>query len=372
MALRKLVRTRKGILLTLVTIVLLVLMTGELIMYVTLNISYDTTAAQSQSLGSMGSFIGTLQASSAVYARSSLSSALNALVAYEGTPSLRHYHFVNNTQHAIESLMYNGIIYGTNMSGTMNSTMQSFTTAMEHDASGRYFNLSISNVSIEVFQSGPFTLSALYTALATVNSSYGTFTYPLNSTASISLNGKPDLYSVEAADPQTVHEASALPQATLVGNMYATSANTMSSAFDYGTIIINSGTTCSSIPSQFQSPYFILAMPDAADINSNLCNMGGLVTSTLNTTPPAKPYLVYPSSIFSYLDNGTKLLLSGPGKSLINIMPIKTAMQSDYYYPSPYAPSYLNLANSTFKRSQNGIVSFNILHRFVSQTNGGA
>ncbi len=372
MALKKPAKTRKGILLTLVTIVLLVLMISELIMYVTLNINYNTLASQSQSLGGMSSFIRTLRAGSAAFVQSSLSSALNALIAYEGTPSLRHYHFVNNTAQAIESLMYNGIIYGTNMSSTMNGTMQSFATAMEHEASSKYFNLTISNASIKVFQSGPFTLSALYTAMASINSSYGTFTYPINSTASISLNGKPDLYSVEAANPQIIQEASALPEATLVGNMYATSANTLSSAFDYGTIIINNGPSCSSIPSQFQNPYFILAMPDAADINSNLCNMGGLVTSTLNTTPPSKPYLVYSSSIFNYLNNGTKLLLSGPGKSLLNITPIKTAMQNGYYYPSPYAPSYLDWANSTFKRSQNGILSFNILNRLVSQTNSGA
>ncbi|MEM0150144.1 MAG: LamG domain-containing protein [Candidatus Micrarchaeaceae archaeon] len=364
-----LIKTRKGILLTLVTIVLLVLMISELIMYVTLNISYNTLASQSESLSGMGSFMQMLKSGLNQYVQGSLSRALSALIVYEGTPSLRYYHFINNTQYALESLMYNGIIYGTNMSSYMNGTMQGYASLVKREALSRYFNITVSNASINVFQSSPFTLSALYTALAVINSSYGTFTYPINATATISLNGEPDLYSVEAADPQTIHAASALPHAVLVGNMYANSANTLSSAFAYGTIILNNGPTCSSVPSQFQNPYFILAMQNANDINSNLCNMGGLITSSLNATPPAKPYLVYPSSIFSYLDNGTKALLSGPGKSLLNISQIKIAIEGNYYYPSPYAPSYLDWANSTFKRSQNGIVSFDILHRSVASFN---
>ncbi|MGC8586122.1 MAG: LamG-like jellyroll fold domain-containing protein [Candidatus Micrarchaeia archaeon] len=371
MALKKL-KTRKGILLTLVTIVLLILMISELLMYVTLNIGYDTLASQSQTLSSTGYFIQMVRSSSSTYLQSALEGALNALAIYEGTPTLRHYHFVNNTAGALSSLVYNGIIYGTDMSSSMNGTMQKFASMMKQEAQSEYMNFNMTNASVKVYQSGPFALSALYTALAIVNTSYGFFIYPINATASISLIGKPDLYSVEAADPETIRAASALPKAVLVGNMYATSANTLSNAFDYGTVVIINGPTCSNVPPQFQNPYFILAMPNANDINSNLCNMGGLITSVLNSTPPAKPYLVYPQTIFTYLNNGTKLLINGPSKSLLNLTPIKTAMQSNYYYPSPYAPSYLDWANSTFKRSQNGIVSFNILHRFVSQTNGGA
>ncbi|MGC9190486.1 MAG: hypothetical protein ACP5FR_01070, partial [Candidatus Micrarchaeia archaeon] len=365
----KLLHTKKGILLTLVTIVLLILMIGELMLYTILNIEFNTLAVQSSISSTTKAFSISVESAMPGYLENSLRNAIYALATYEETPSLRHWHFINNTGYAIESLMYNGTIYGTNMSNYMNGTIASYENSVNEEAAIEGFSSSFTNTSIFVFQRGPFNISATYTGLLTTNSVFGIFTYPINVTITIPLNGTPDLYSAEAASPEIIKAARKLPSALLIGGMHASSANTMSTAFVYGTIVLNNGPTCSSVPSQFQNPYFILAMPNANDINSNLCNMGGLVTSTLNSTPPAKPYLVYPQSIFNYITNGTKVLLQGSSKSLLSIAPIKEAMQEGYYYPSPYAPSYMDWANSTFERSQYGIVSFNILHKEVANLN---
>ncbi|MGC8669554.1 MAG: LamG-like jellyroll fold domain-containing protein [Candidatus Micrarchaeia archaeon] len=369
MALKK----TKGILLTLAVIVLLVLIIGELIMYVVLNISYSTISSQTGSLSSTGYFIQGIKSSAYAFTLSSLHSALAALIKYEATPSLRHYHFITNAQQAIESLMYNGTIYGTNMTSYMNSTMLEFAYMAEEQAKNEYLNLTIENSSIYVFQTGPFTLAARYTALGIVNSSYGKFVYPISATANMSLNGMPDLYSIESDNPSVIHASDTYPQAFLVGDVFASSANISNESFVYGTVIKINGTTCANVPLQFRNNYFILVMQNAKNVDKGMCGMGGLITSQINNTNFGKPYLVYPSSefisVFNEIQNGTKLLISGKGKSLLNITQIKEAIQNNYYYATPYAPSYLGWASGSLNRSPFGIFSFSVLHRYVAQLN---
>ena len=123
------------------------------------------------------------------------------------------------------NLMYNSVLSYTSF-GMLNSTFSSFMNRMTNQISNDGFNVVITNATLNVFQNSPFTISANYTALAVVNSTRGLFTFPLESTTSVSLNGTQSLYGLEAGDPFTIKPQPNLPKAVLVGNVLAMSSNT--------------------------------------------------------------------------------------------------------------------------------------------------
>ena len=368
-------RSRKGVLFTLVTVILLVLMLAELITYVTINMEYSNLGTSASVILNSGSFTQSIGTGTAAFLHDSLARALNALTAYESNATLRKGNFVNNTALELESLMNNGTIYGNNaMKAYMNgSTLASYINGLEAQAGTQSLELSIENSSLNVYQDSPFSLNASYTALAIINSSQGLFTYPINAKASVSLNGTMDLYSVESGNPQQI-DVQNNTLVTLVGGTRAVAGSSSPFMFDYGTLLVEpSGIVCSSIPSQYRNENYILATSDAADVNQSVCNMGGLVTNVTNSSTPLKPYLVYSNSanIFNYLQNGTKALLSGSSLALLNISGLKSAYSNNYYYSSLSSPSYLEGAESHLSQnSPEGLFSLGSNNRYVARFNG--
>ncbi len=369
------IKSRKGILLTLVTIVLFVLMLAELITYVVININYSNLGTAASVTLSTGAFTQSLGSGTSSFMHDSLRRALNALVYYEGNAMLRKGNFVNNTALELESLMNNGTIYGSNvMNGYMNGyTLANFTKSLVLKAANQNMGLSINNASLSVYQDSPFALNVSYTALAVLNSTEGTITYPIHAKGSISLNGTMDLYSVESENPQQINVMNN-SLVTIVGNTRAVSGSKSTFMFVYGTLLVEpSGIVCSSIPAQYRNINYILATSNAADVNQSVCNMGGLVTNVTNSSTPLKPYLVYSNSanIFNYLQNGTKVLLSGSSLSLLNMSGLKTAYDNNYYYSSLSSPSYLDSAESNLNlNSANGISPLGFMNRYVASFPG--
>jgi hypothetical protein len=368
-------KNQKGILLTLATVILFVLMFAELVSYVVLNINYNTIVSTASSVSGGASVSATLSSAVPVFLHQSLQNALSALITYESTPALRYGYFINNTAYALQSLMSTGTIYGTNMQSYMGgTTLAAFLSTMENQTNAKGMNVLITNGTLTVFQSSPFTISANYTALAVVNSTRGLFTFPLVATASVSLNGTPSLYGIEAEDPFIIKPMPGSPTAVLIGNTYATSGNTAYNSFSYGTAVyFASASSCASVPAQYQTANFILVMPNAANMPTTICGMGGLVTYTANGQAPAAPYLIYPSSsnIVNVIQTGTSVLLSSRGKSLLNVSSLKSAIQNGYSFASPYTPSYMDWAQGSLtKRSANGMFSFNLLNRQLASFNG--
>ena len=371
------IKSRKGILLTLVTIVLFVLMLAELITYVVININYSNLGTAASVTLSTGAFTQSLSSGTSLFMHDSLRRALNALVYYEGNATLRKGNFVNNTALELESLMNNGTIYGSSvLNGYMNGyTLVNFTNSIVVEAAKQNMELNINNASIAVYQDSPFTLNVSYTALAVLNSTEGTITYPIHAKGSVSLNGTMDLYSVESGNPQQINVMNN-SLVTIVGNTRAVSGSKSTFMFVYGTLLVEpSGIVCSSIPAQYRNINYILATSNAADVNQSVCNMGGLVTNVTNSSTPLKPYLVYSNSanIFNYLQNGTKVLLSGSSLSLLNISGLKTAYDNNYYYSSLSSPSYLDSAESFLSQSSaGGIFSISNINRYVAGFNGAS
>ncbi|MGC8537478.1 MAG: LamG-like jellyroll fold domain-containing protein [Candidatus Micrarchaeia archaeon] len=365
--------SKKGILLTLLTIVLFILMLGELLTYVVININYSNIASQTASVFSTGNAAANLDPEIYSFLHSSLENSLNSLITLESTPSLRKDNFTSNAYGALTSLIVNGSLYGHRF---MESNLSSFIKSLIKQADTQSIVLAITNQSVSVYQGSPFTISARYTALAIVNSSGGSFKYPLNVTASTSLMGKTNLLGAEEGMPYAVYKGPSYPQAQAIGPQ-AVSGSRSPYMFVYGKIIYESGTgsaTCSGISTSLETPNNILAVYNSTHIPQNICGFGGLLTNLPNSTPPLKPYLVYSgSSIPSQIqaENNQYALLDGPALSLLNISSLNNSINQGYTYASPYAQSYLQQAsNLSLGSSPEGIFSFNPLQRQVSYFNG--
>jgi hypothetical protein len=367
-------KSRKGILLTLVTVILVVLMLAELVTYVYTNINYETVDSFNNVANGGYRFAATLNSSTSSFLHTSLTDAVLALAKYEASGKRTNTPYINNTAYALQSLMKNGSIYGTNEITLMGgATLNNYTSAVVLQARNQNLKATVSNASLQVYQTSPYSINATYTALVSVNSSSGIITYPLSASSGFLINGSQDLYSIQDGNNHTVNVANGYPSAVLVGNVYAVSGSRAPFQFLYGTIIVtNSLTSCGGLPSRFENINFILAVPNDP---AGSCGFGGVITYNNLPGPGAYtvPYLVYSSgsNIINKLNNGTSLLLDGQGLSLLDISQIKNAMNNGTYFRSVFAPSYLDWGQQNMsKRSQSGIFSFNLYNKQVAYLNG--
>ena len=376
MALKKLLsKKHKGILFSLLTIIFIILILGELMTYEILNINYNKLSASSFTSSSSSSLINNVKYSARNFLHQSLFNALNAVIKYEGNPLLRKTNFINNTADSLQSLIINGTLFGTNFAASMNNTILSnFISTTENSAALQNMNLKIINSSITVFQNSPYYISAIYTAILVLNSSIGIIKYPFEVNTSISLNGTVNILSVEQGNPQTI-TFSKFPNASLIGDTYALNGSMSPFMFAYGTAVVESpGIGCSAVPARFRSNQYILITSNALYINQSVCNMEGVITNITNSSVPPyqKPFLIYKNSFFTSnaIQNGTKILLNGKGLDTLNIQPIKSAIQSSDYFASQYTPDYLDYGQNSQQASQYGIFSFSLLRKLVASFNG--
>lgn len=321
--------------------------------------------------------MGEVNMGTASFLHSSLGLALSTLSSYEGSGSGMP---INNTGYALGELISNGMIYGTNEIALMGgSTLVNYTNSIEREAESEGLNLTITNATLHIYQGGPYSINATYSALGTINSSSGVFSYPIVASSGILLNGSTDLYSVQRGGNNHVIANDSYPGALLVGNVVQQADNAVLAGnvaaiasnnydqFVYGTVIVeNAVNSCGSIPSQFRNANYILATKD--DMMQGSCGFGGIITFDANSPPYSVPYLEYYSNseIFNHISNGTKLLLNGPGNSLLDISGIVSAMHSGDYYGSSFAPSYLDWAEGDVNgRAQFGLYSFSLYNRQV-------
>ncbi|MCL5262305.1 MAG: LamG domain-containing protein [Candidatus Marsarchaeota archaeon] len=368
-------KSRKGILLTLFTIVLFILMLSELLTYVVLNINYNNLETEIGRASGEGAMVQNINSSLSTFLYSSLSGALSGLTYYESTPSIRKDSFINNTGTALAAIMETGAYKGYSLSGYEGATLGQYIAALVKQAGAQGASISITNGTLSVVQSGAFTIMASYTAMLTVNQSGTTSDYPIDAVANVSTGSRPYLLGAEQGIYETLVPGTSSPNATLVGNMYAKAGSTSPYMFAYGTVVYYPGEpNCGTIASGYKSSSYILATPNAADISQSVCGMAGLVTNITNSSTPIVPYLLYKNaSIMSYLQNSPSLLLDGQGLALLNTTPLQQAVQYGYAYASPYMPTYLQRAqNSLFSSSPNGFYTFSPLNVKVTQFNGAS
>ncbi len=163
-------RDRKGILLTLATLILVILMFAEVFTYVSLNISGNrltTQLSESESVSAIGTKAG-------LEIRAFLHNEMLTDIDIIDTRGISANNIANRTStaSAVKALLTGKNSTIVNMSTYINS--------IEQQAKIEGKNLTIVNRTLTVFQVSPLLLKATYTALAVVNVDGINSTYPIN------------------------------------------------------------------------------------------------------------------------------------------------------------------------------------------------
>ncbi len=377
-------KTKKGILLTLLMIIVLILMMAELITYVTLNIGYDNLAADTSLAGSSSSFISSINPFISTFLHSSLFNAVNLMISYESNPKLRGDYFINNTNYQIYQIMNGNGINGYGNSIAFN--IANYTKDLESEASAKGINLTIANGRLDIYQNSPVSISANYKAVAIVNDSGLIEYYPINASTSVSLLGLMDLHSAEDGDDNLLfipNSSNILSYDNLPPAEYGSVLPFMikpTKIYSLGGIT-TSANSCGDISSNIASnENSILLIYNGTGINKSVCGMAGIITAIPNSSGYDKPYLVYNESIINLINNQ---LLSNSDLSHYNVTiapnyeiynytnQIKDYVNEGYYFESNYSSDYLQEAeDNPYLYSENGLLSFNLYSRKVAYFNG--
>ena len=181
-------RQKKGILLTLLMLIIFILMISELVSYVLTNISYNEIATRTSIAINTAAFSTSLTSGIASDMQYSLYAAMQKLYS-QGVPISNSPYGNNVAIGYLYSMVYNGTADGVTYNSMLNSSIVNYVPAMEKHASVLGFGLKILNPSLRVYENGTWSISSEYTALAIINSSSGTFTYPIRAIATVPLSG---------------------------------------------------------------------------------------------------------------------------------------------------------------------------------------
>ena len=181
-------KQKKGILLTLLMLIIFILMISELVSYVLTNISYNEIATRTSIAINTAAFSTSLTSGIASDMQYSMYAAMQRLYS-QGVPISNSPYGNNAAVKYLYSMIYNGTENGAVDNSLVNSSIANYVPAMEKHASVLGFSLKILNPSIRVYENGTWSISSEYTALAIINSSSGTFTYPIKAVATVPLSG---------------------------------------------------------------------------------------------------------------------------------------------------------------------------------------
>ncbi|MGC8679912.1 MAG: LamG-like jellyroll fold domain-containing protein [Candidatus Micrarchaeia archaeon] len=347
----------KGILLTLLMVIFMILIVTEVIVYTMINMNYNNSMENLAVAQNQGSLIIQSKQQISSILQESLSRAYSIISIEYPNYSIES----GSLSARISSLMENGTLNNINFNALMGTSMLSnINKTLNTGLNIKNSNINIKNSKLFIYQTTPFTINATYTGIINIQSGLQKFSYLFEENASININNTVDLSTAQRSNPSYMKILN-IPKAIIIGNTIASSGSLSPYLFTYGTIINISGApSCSNIPVIYQNSKFILATPNAINLQQNICNMGGLITYAPLSTTPTAPYLAYaPSSnILKYIKNGTEALLYGNALELINASPIINYLNNNYYFSSPYTPDYLNINSNETGNEGYGLSSF--------------
>ncbi len=369
---------KKGILLTLLMVVMLILMVGELTFYIALNTNYNTLAESGAEASSQGSFAGAVPSELSGFLHTDLYASILALNRYENTSSLRYGNFITNTSQELSSLVVNGTVFSTNMSKYIGTASLNVHIAnLEKQAAAQGINLTFQNSNVIIYQTTPYAINITYTGIMNATTAYGKLSIPLFVNSSVNLNGLPDLLATQEGYPYQVYLLPNAPQAKLIGGTTAEIGSHSAFMSVYGTALsIPAGSTCSAVPLQDQNANYILIDGDSGALVGT-CGTAGLITCNSDLAGSISvPWLAYApgvcSSVLNGIYNGTQILLDGAVLGAYNISAIQAEQGSGYFFPSQYAPSYLERSEGGLTQSSTaGITSLGQYSRETTAFNKG-
>jgi hypothetical protein len=334
----------RGVMFTLVTVVVVVLLLGEVLTYLYTNTQYSNLGIQATPSVASGSLYSQVEIGAPAFLQASLTKAVYALNAYETGNGV---HGVNSSSYALSSLIDNGTLYGANMVSYMGGyTLSAYANAIGTQASSEGLALSMSGTKAVVFQNSPGRISVSLSAVLNVSSPYGIVSYPVTANASVPISGLPDLFGgslgtgpiqysqnisrlVNNSYAQLLSTGSIYNSVNAVGPSIALSKSRSPYLFAYAPLFVDNSVTpfCgdANMIASGRSSYILVAA-NSQDISSSVCGFAGLITYFSNTvSAPLKPYLVYGYSSGNYvnitLTNSQSSATAVPFQQMIDFNP---------------------------------------------------
>ena len=358
---------------SLLIIILLFLMLAEVYYLILINLNKNNLASQIASRSNIS--FSSITNFSILFSKYALERAIITLANYELRPYLRKNNFITNTSIYLSNLIYNGVLPNSTISGNVFTTNSMSNYTLSHLLKV-LSSLGLSNVNISkprIFQNSYSNISLAYSINFTLSSK----NYSILINTSIPLYGLPNLYSAEQGSYKTISFFNLSSSVIRIGG-YAIYGK----GFYYGVSeLIPSRANCTTINSYLpnylvnapNNKSVIIVDPSSLLVGNCINKFGALITSQLNSSVNyAIPYLVYSSSspIFNELYDNEKIFISSGELSTFDIEPLLHNIYNDSFFYSPFAPSYLSWASSSFIPSSYGIASIENAHRLASTFNG--
>ncbi|MGC8567772.1 MAG: hypothetical protein ACP5LP_00795 [Candidatus Micrarchaeia archaeon] len=161
---------KSGFVFTLLTLILFILMLAEIVTYAYLNLNYNSMIEMQSGSSLVPQLLQSISASMNAFIKNALPNAVNSYV----PPHTLLDYPLNNTAARQISLI-------------ISSNLGSFTSYLSNEAKAEGATLNFKNQTIMVFQSSPFFINATYSAVLILNSSYGSYVYPVSASTSMAL-----------------------------------------------------------------------------------------------------------------------------------------------------------------------------------------
>ncbi|MGC8729847.1 MAG: hypothetical protein ACP5RP_00465 [Candidatus Micrarchaeia archaeon] len=161
---------KSGFVFTLLTLILFILMLAEIVTYAYLNLNYNSMIEMQSGSSLVPQLLQSISASMNAFIKNALPNAVNSYV----PPHTLLDYPLNNTAARQISLI-------------ISSNLGSFTSYLSNEAKAEGATLNFKNQTIMVFQSNPFFINATYSAVLILNSSYGSYVYPVSASTSMAL-----------------------------------------------------------------------------------------------------------------------------------------------------------------------------------------
>jgi hypothetical protein len=365
----------KAQLMSLTVLLILLLILAELFSFVVIGIQYNNIAQSTVLSRSSTSLVSSLKQSSSQFAEYSAQTALSVLSYYEYNSTLRKDNFITNTSEYLSYLITNGTLpkvtqgsiaanYLNHAMGNM--TFQSYNALLLSNFSGSGL-YSINESKITISQQNPYYINVSFVENIGISQSGAISQYSLPITASVPINGTPDLYYAQKGILRYINITGLQNLTSLITGEHAVKGNIF--AFAYGPVYY--ATSCPSLTSGTYGT-LIFVTPNAISLGTCGNVFAGVITNNTSSIPPSVPYLIYPKStiLSKSFTTGKSVLIYGPQLSALNIEALRQAVANGYFFASPFAPSYLSMSQSAFNSSPAGIATFQGYDQQTASFNG--
>lgn len=192
---------RKGILMTLITLILFLFMLAEILTYVSLNLNNNSMAMQISQTESTSLASSELNFELYSFIHSSMMNSLSVI--YSQSDAIeRNITDQNATASEMQQLITTDAFDGTNYQSSIGITLGNYISSIESESSAEQEPISILNSTFRVFQNAPLSLTGVYTGLAVIKSNGTESTYPISIKISVPSTSPFDQAFVGALPPE--------------------------------------------------------------------------------------------------------------------------------------------------------------------------